>query len=237
MAGRRPHYVFSVALLILAFIREVNKFKPFGKPVLLKLLNLSRYFLSPSLKEFTLKEIHEQCFCFEAVELLEACYKHNTRYFFKEVFQRLAERSLSTLTINEVERIRISTYIGLVMVRERITEHIHCIVTVPPPVKHHSNCTDIVSCEFDFKAVWWNVMGRLLLDAHYSMFWIPEDAVKEFEKSSFGRMGRGCVMTMMDFIRLKQFGLDVVRERISATANDIASHITEIDGGDESEDL
>ena len=44
-------------------------------------------------------------------------------------------------------------------------------------------------------------------------------------------------MTMIEFIKLKQFGLDVVREHISATADDIASHITEIDGGDGSEEL
>jgi len=85
------------------------------------------------------------------------------------------------------------------MVQERITEHIHRIATVPPPVKHHGDCTYTVNCEFNFKVVWWNIMGRLLLHVHYSMFWIPEDAVKEFEKSFFGRMGRGCVMTMMDF--------------------------------------
>jgi len=68
------------------------------------------------------------------VKLLEACYEYKTRYFFKEAFQRLAERSLSTLTLKN-ERIRISTYIGLVMVTEkskkayqtlRLVMHLYC---------------------------------------------------------------------------------------------------------------
>jgi len=75
-------------------------------------------------------------------------------------------------------------------------------------------------------------MGRLLLDANNSMFWLPEDAISQFEKLSFGRTATGCMVTMMDSVRLSEFRLDKVHDLIKSTADQIASTITEMDGSD-----
>lgn len=84
--------------------------------------------------------------------------------------------------------------------KENIHLHHHNIACNPPEVTHSMECTDPTSCSDDWKAVWWNEMGRSLMDAENPLSWA--EAVKRFRKAEFGRMGDKCRDDIMNEIAL-----------------------------------
>ncbi|OAX37998.1 hypothetical protein K503DRAFT_770914, partial [Rhizopogon vinicolor AM-OR11-026] len=54
---------------------------------------------------------------------------------------------------------------------------------------HASNCREPVGCDEDWHAIWWNGMGRFLLDGRNPQPY--GDAVKCFKNMQFGRVSRG----------------------------------------------
>ncbi|KAI5988896.1 hypothetical protein EDC04DRAFT_2588586, partial [Pisolithus marmoratus] len=59
---------------------------------------------------------------------------------------------------------------------------------------HASNCSDKQACAEDWQAVWWNGMGRLLLDARNPQPF--NDAFERFWDLEFGRVGTDCKKAM-----------------------------------------
>jgi len=72
-----------------------------------------------------------------------------------------------------------------------INEHWRIIATEPPIIDIHAlDCVDHVQCEKDWWAVWWNGMGRFLLDGCNTQSW--NVAVEQFQLLPFGKMTEGC---------------------------------------------
>ncbi|KAG1855612.1 hypothetical protein F4604DRAFT_1685709 [Suillus subluteus] len=60
-----------------------------------------------------------------------------------------------------------------------------------PKILMHSNeCQDPTGCNEDWHAIWWNGMGRFLLDGRNPQLY--DDAIKRFKELQFGCVSEGC---------------------------------------------
>ena len=85
-------------------------------------------------------------------------------------------------------------------VKEVLKEHNWIVATELPIITSHAaDCGNPERCGEDWYAVWWNGMGRFLLDG-----WNPlkyDDALKRFEGLEFGEMGYRCKKDMLALVK------------------------------------
>jgi hypothetical protein len=171
--------------------------------LLLRLLELSRYFMSPQTRALALAHIKARSFYFRPAKLIEISYEYQTKTLFPAAFQHLATTSLRALRKEDVNMMGISVYVALARLKEAIQEHC-CILAAEPPKfdpngpRHHSTCIDNTACARDWHAVWWNGMGRFLLDGRNPLTWA--ESVKQFERLEIGEMNPLCHSTMITLV-------------------------------------
>ena len=83
----------------------------------------------------------------------------------------------------------------LVYVKALLDEQCHIFAAEPPVMQHAANCQDRDGCIEDWRAIWWNGMGRLLLDARNPQPF--HDAFNRFQCLEFGRVGEDCKQLML----------------------------------------
>jgi len=202
---------------------------PFSNDVLIKMLQLSEYLVSQNFKQFTIDQIKARSFHFDPTELISLSHKHQTRELFKRPFERLVNTPLYELNGAQIRQMGFDTFIALTKVKESIAEHRRILACEPPIIKEHcKECTDHVQCEEDWYAVWWNGMGRFLLDGRHLLPW--SEAVQRFKDMKFGEMNDGCRRKMLEEVEsgTVAYARDKLAEKI---AKILADKITEVDGG------
>jgi hypothetical protein len=155
--------------------------------------------MSPSTLEFALDNIHNHRWHFHPAELIKISHEFNTQLLFQNAFERLVKTPLRNLSNDHIHMLGFDNFITLVRLKEAAEEHQHLVACEPPLIEaHHDSCTDNMLCSDDWYAVWWNIMGRSLLDARNPLLW--DEAVKRLEKAEFGEMGDECKRTMLDLV-------------------------------------
>lgn len=110
---------------------------------------------------------------------------------FCDAFKRLAEIPLRDITASHEGLIGPMVFSKLARVSQMVDEHRRIIAAEPPIIDIHAlDCVDHVQCEMDWRAVWWNGMGRFLLDGRNPQSW--NAAVEQFQLLQFGKMAEGC---------------------------------------------
>jgi len=83
----------------------------------------------------------------------------------------------------------------LVYVKALLDEQCCIVAAEPPAMQHTSSCRDCEGCAEDWRAIWWNGMGRLLLDVRNPQPF--EEAFQCFQCLEFGRVGEDCKRGML----------------------------------------
>jgi hypothetical protein len=168
--------------------------------LLINLLKLSRFFISPTTRQYALHTIEGRKWHFTPCELIYVCVEFNTKQLFVGTFQRLVETNLYELSIEDVSRITHTVFVALARLREILEEHRRIIATEPPSIiSHAEDCVDNLRCSQDWYSIWWNGMGRCLLDGRNPLSF--DEAFKRFELLHFGGMGEGCKKAMLGLIK------------------------------------
>ncbi|KAG1843331.1 hypothetical protein DFJ58DRAFT_665347, partial [Suillus subalutaceus] len=72
-----------------------------------------------------------------------------------------------------------------------LDSHRRIVAAEEPKILMHSNeCQDPTGCNEDWHTIWWNGMGRFLLDGRNPQPY--DDAVKCFKELQFGCVSEGC---------------------------------------------
>ncbi|KAF8952072.1 hypothetical protein BDZ97DRAFT_2077812 [Flammula alnicola] len=215
---------------------EIFASRPYGlnipkdtlkKDVLVKLLQLSDYFVSPSTREYAIDQIQGKCFSFEPSELIGLSYQYHTRVFFRGAFERLVKTPFHSLSDEEVKIIGFENLFIIAKVKESVQEHHRIMATEPAQIRHHRDCANNARCEEDWYAIWWNGIGRLLLDGRNVLPW--DEVVSRFEKLSFGEVGEGCRRETINQLKLGEgyrHGDTLMRK----VGDELAMKIKELDG-------
>ena len=85
-------------------------------------------------------------------------------------------------------------FITLVYLKALLDEHCRIVAAEPPVMQHAPNCQNHEGCAEDWWAVWWNGMGRLLLDTRNPQPF--DDAFKCFKSLEFGQVADDCKNVM-----------------------------------------
>jgi len=143
-------------------------------------------------KEFVGSCVGVASWRFHSAELMELAITYRLPNLFRMAFKGLTERSLIQLTKPQRAMIGQDVFMSLALAKTVLDEHCRIVAAEEPRISAHADdCQDPSSCEMDWHCVWWNGMGRLLLDGRNPQPY--DDAVKCFKSEvQFGRMGRGC---------------------------------------------
>jgi hypothetical protein len=215
-----------------------------ANPLLLRLLELARYFISPATRHLALSVIRSRSYYFRAAELIRLSYEYSTKLLFAVAFERLVGSPLRDLTQQDVEDMGPTVYVALARLKEGIQQHRSILAAEEPEFesdksnqesdhvyrpRHCEDCKDNVTCEADWRQGWWNGMGRSLLDGRNPLTWT--DAVQQFERMEFGQMHPGCLLLMLESIRGGE-GNNHVFDMITGVCGDLVDTIEEVDEGE-----
>jgi hypothetical protein len=118
---------------------------------------------------------------------------------FCDAFKRLAEIPLREITDSHEKLISTMVFNKFARVSQMVDEHQRILTMEPPPVDIHApDCVDPGQCEADWQAVWWNGMGRFLLDGQNPQSW--DMAVEQFQLLQFSKMAEGCKKHVMAIV-------------------------------------
>ena len=91
-------------------------------------------------------------------------------------------------------------YAAFIYVKTRLDAYTRTVAAESPPMVHTDSCPDPKGCAEDWVAVWWNGMGRLLLDAKNPHPF--DEALDRFRLLQFGRIGEDCKRHMFSNVLL-----------------------------------
>ncbi|KAL4074518.1 hypothetical protein V8B97DRAFT_2022741 [Scleroderma yunnanense] len=142
---------------------------------------------------FIIKQILASAYHFHAAEIVHLSVTYHSWELFKHTFQHLLMGN--------------NTFVGLTYAKAVLEGHYCIIAAEPPSILHEDDCQDPDGCEEDWYAVWWNGMGRFLLDGQNPQPY--NDAIKHFKDMHFGHVSSGCKSCMTAFGYANKFVSDV----------------------------
>ena len=111
-------------------------------------------------------------------------------------FTRLCEIPLIKIKKRHCLLMRSEVFTAYIQVKTRLDKHCCMVAGEPPEMQHSNDCQDLVACSEDWRAIWWNGMGRLLLDARNPHSY--DDALERFKSLQFSRVTEACKLYMFD---------------------------------------
>lgn len=177
---------------------------PTNKTILLDLLEAGSYYQCDVVIQYSLHNIDQARFRYHPAELISCClrFENNTatRAMFCGAFKRLAGYNLREISPVHERLIGPVVFSALARVLHAVDEHRQIVAAEPPAIDIHTpNCVDHKLCEQDWRGIWWNGMGRFLLDGRNPLPW--DAAMSRFQTLQFGRMGEGCKDHVMSMVR------------------------------------
>ncbi|KAF9236043.1 hypothetical protein BU15DRAFT_77351 [Melanogaster broomeanus] len=136
---------------------------------------------------------------FHPAEIIGIAVSYTIPELFRLAFRDLTEVPIPELT--KLHRIKMGSevFIAVAYAKALLDTHYRIVAAEEPPIRTHANdCQDSASCEEDWHAIWWNGMGRFLLDGRNPQPY--RAAVRRFKEMRFGRVGKGCKEAMFKLI-------------------------------------
>ncbi|KAL4065546.1 hypothetical protein V8B97DRAFT_1983614 [Scleroderma yunnanense] len=163
----------------------------YSKQDLRRLLKfIDKYDCSAHILGFIISCIMEKSYHFHPSELIYFGATYKIQVLFEKGFSHLCEIPLTKIKRSHREQMGMDAYVAYVYVRAHLDEYIRTVAVQWPPVEHADSCQNHKGCAEDWAAVWWNGMGRLLLDPRNSLSF--DDAVDCFKSLQFGQVSDDC---------------------------------------------
>ncbi|KAG1768509.1 hypothetical protein EDD22DRAFT_872088 [Suillus occidentalis] len=131
-------------------------------------------------QEFVVHRIFTARFRFHPAQLINLAIKYHKSHTHRELMGH-------------------EVFLNIVYVQAALDHHRRMVAAEEPKILMHSNeCEDPTGCNEDWHAIWWNGMGRFLLDARNPQPY--SEAVKRFKELKFGRVSEGCKELMFKLL-------------------------------------
>lgn len=180
---------------------------------------MSRMYQSKDARDHAIKRLQSRRWSIPPCTLISVSLQYNIKDIFKYAFGILVP-----LRLHELDHRLLTPPVWntVIVVKERI-DHLRRIVACESPVMQHSkHCRDRKACNDDWKQVWWNGMGRYLLDGRNPLPY--NEALEQFQELDYGHVHPDCWRIMLDFIKTeKAFRHEGIL--IEGTAQELADHL------------
>jgi len=164
--------------------------------VLLKILDLSQKYQSNAARSYALQQLKSRHCDICPSNLITIALKYQIKDTFRYGFSKLIPSRLNDLDRNILT---FPVWITLAMTKERLDIHRRIVACEPPPMTHSKRCRDRRACDNDWRQVWWNGMGRFLLDGRNPLSYT--DAMQQFQEFDYGDVCPDCWRQMLDFCK------------------------------------
>jgi len=162
----------------------------------IQLLELSDMYLCKDAREYAIQHLQRQRFSLEPPQLISLALKYHIKALLPHAFERLVSTRINDISDAERHVIGSVVWNTMIKVKERLDVHRRIVACeAPPTMVHAGTCSMQNKCEEDWKQLWWNGMGRFLLDGRNPQPY--KDAVERFEKLDTGGVNYGCWKAML----------------------------------------
>ncbi|KAH0836637.1 hypothetical protein J3R83DRAFT_8355 [Lanmaoa asiatica] len=163
------------------------------------LLHFIDKYRCPKLHSVVVDRIWDKRYTYHPAELVEIGRIFKDPKIFKRGFDFLLRIPIREISGDHRRMIGYDAFIAFVYAKAVLEDHCKLIATREPVILAHAkDCRNPAACREDWHAVWWNGMGRFLLDAVNPQTFT--DAVTRFREMQFGRMGVGCRQQMLQLL-------------------------------------
>ncbi|KAI6151498.1 hypothetical protein BKA82DRAFT_1006369 [Pisolithus tinctorius] len=200
-----------------------NKWRPYTAKMqdetIFQLLEVSWKYKSKAARDHALDQLESRRQAIHPAKLIAISLKYHMKETFRYAFSRLIPLLLNDLDCN---LLTLPVWNTLAMVKGKLDIHRRIVACEPPPMIHSKRCQDRRSCANDWRQVWWNGMGRSLLDGRNPLSYA--DAMQQFHQVDYGRVCPDCWRHMLDFCKSEKA---FIHERIlvEATSQDLAGRL------------
>ncbi|KAH7904391.1 hypothetical protein BJ138DRAFT_1019193 [Hygrophoropsis aurantiaca] len=177
-------------------------------------LHMGDKYQSQVVREWAFDQLYERRFRMDPIQLVSLALKFQSKKIFPHGFRRLTEIRINDISSTSCRDIGNAVWDELINLRELLNVHRHIVACEPPFVQHSLFCSDQTTCSEDWRQVWWNGMGRCLLDGRNPQSY--REAIERFERMQFGQMNVQCWRDMLHFIKERlafQRADDLIREK------------------------
>lgn len=148
---------------------------------------------------FIVDTILESRYRYHPAQLVGISCRFNIPDIFKWGFKSLLALPLRRIKKEHRLQMGPDAFIALAYAKSLLDEHVRVVACEEPPIlKHADDCADETGCQEDWHGVWWNGMGRFLLDGRNPQPFT--EAVDRFREFQFGRMSDGCRKLMFQVL-------------------------------------
>ncbi|KAH7906325.1 hypothetical protein BJ138DRAFT_1016430 [Hygrophoropsis aurantiaca] len=195
----------------------------FHNDAVIGLLRLSDMYMSQRARDWAIHHIFKRRFYLKPSQLIATALRYNVKKFFVNGFCRLARQRFNDITTEDRSSMGFIVFSALVDLKESLTEHRSIVACEEPVITVHANdCFDQDKCGTEWRQLWWNGMGRFLMDGRNPQPY--QDAVERFEKieAEIGHVGVGCWHKILKVVKdgsafeLEQRLIDDTAEQLAA---------------------
>ncbi|KAG1906593.1 uncharacterized protein F5891DRAFT_1101148 [Suillus fuscotomentosus] len=147
-------------------------------------------YLCKDARVYAVHHLQRQRYSLEPTQLISLALKYNIKDFFPHAFERLVSARINDISDEERHMVGSIVWNTMFKVKECLDVHRRIIACEAPPMVHAATCMKQTRCEEDWKQLWWNGMGRFLLDGRNPQPY--KDAVERFEKLDIGEINLDC---------------------------------------------
>ncbi|KAI6017255.1 hypothetical protein PISMIDRAFT_29524 [Pisolithus microcarpus 441] len=146
-----------------------------------------------------LELVQKYCCAETRPNLIKLGHDFHIPQVFSHGFMNLLKIPLKEISKEHHLLIGEEVFVAFVYAKAMLDEHCRIVACEEPVIlSHASDCGNLTACQEDWHAVWWNGMGRFLLDGRNLQPF--SDAIKHFREMQFGRMGHGCQQLMFQVL-------------------------------------
>ena len=170
-----------------------------SESIILQLLEVSQLYRLKAAHDHAIKQINAHRYAFNPVMLISISLKYHIKDTFRYAFNRLVSKCVNELKDVDYELLTYPVWKTLFRVKEWLDLHCRIVACELPPLLHSECFQDKKRCLEDWHQVWWNGMGRYLLDGRNPQPY--HSAVSQFEGVSYGSMDLECWRAMVALVK------------------------------------
>lgn len=171
-----------------------------GESVVVELLELSRMYESQDVRKYAIKLLSfTDWYTVKPIDLASIALKYQIKHIFCRAFRQLIPLRINDIEDSEFELLDFPVWRSLFRLRERLDIHRRIVACEPPRLVHSVGCEDHQGCHDDWRQLWWNGMGRFLLDGRNPQSF--DDAILQFQGLSYGAMSPECWRKMIKCVK------------------------------------
>ncbi|KAI5982410.1 hypothetical protein EDD15DRAFT_2323847 [Pisolithus albus] len=171
-----------------------------GERVVVELLELSRIYEAQDVRKYAIKllSITDQ-YTFKPIDLASIALKYQIKDIFCRAFRQLVHWRINDIKDSEFDLLDSPVWRFLFRLRERLDIHRRIVACEPPRLVHSVRCEDHRRCHDDWCQLWWNGMGRFLVDGRNPQSF--DHAILQFQGLSYGSMNPECWRKMIKCVK------------------------------------